>query len=820
MRRRFSNKMIAAVVITAVLIIILAAGFILSKHASTSKNSENDTTVAAVTEAPTATGLPTAAPSVSNIRLEDGTVLLTLGPDTIAYQLCNSNLIKIHHMPDGTTSRPTAVLADQNWTEVTAEYDLDSNPATITTSDMIVSINKASGNLSVQDSSGNVIIKDFLIDTGSKGFVKDAVTLQYEGDQTFYGISGYSAGDASEGITRSQYTYKVTAGDQGYSGGPFVWTNSGYGMLVDSDGGNVKFDQNNHTIIFQNSSREDKEAYLMVGNPTEIIGSLMDVTGKAPMFPKWAMGFTNSQWGTNEDMVLDILDTYRRRNIPIDNFTLDFDWKAWGEDNYGEFRWNDTNFPDGASGEFAKRLSDMGVKLTGIVKPRIHVDTVQGDYITANNWWLEPKGFTTDYFSGLEVGDLDFAKPEVREWYFEQILPSWKTGFVGWWLDEADEDSPNLQFMNMERALYEGSRKVSNVRVWSINRNFYVGAQKYAYGMWSGDINTGFFHMKEQRDRMLSAINLGEAKWGMDTGGFHGTPSPENYARWMQFSALTPIFRVHGGQGEVRQPWVFGAVAEKAAVKTINLRYQLLPYIYSYEYRAYEQGVGLVKPLIFDYPQDKNAENYVDAWMFGDYLLVSPVVEEGASSVDIYLPEGTWTDYEKGTVYKGNQIISYPVDPENLLDIPIFIKEGAILPTQDVMNYVGEKPVDKIYVDIFPSSNQTSFDYYDDDGNTYDYESGSFYKQKLAVQDLGSQVTVNLSAAEGTYTPETKYYLIKVHGSYTSGTVNGTAVSSVTDKDIFNNAEGICSMTGTDQYGDYTLIKIFFNQAADILLEK
>jgi alpha-glucosidase len=136
------------------------------------------------------------------------------------------------------------------------------------------------------------------------------------------------------------------------------------------------------------------------------------------MFPKWAMGFTNSQWGTNEESVLDIIKTYRGKNIPIDNFTLDFDWKAWGEDNYGEFRWNDANFPDGASGKFAELLSDMGVKLTGILKPRIHVDTVQGDFIASKNWWLTSKGFTEDYFSKLQVGDIDFSIPEAREWYF------------------------------------------------------------------------------------------------------------------------------------------------------------------------------------------------------------------------------------------------------------------------------------------------------------------------------------------------------------------------------------------------------------------
>jgi alpha-glucosidase len=685
---------------------------------------------------------------------------------------------------------------------------------------MMVEINTDTGNLAVYDSQGNVIIKDFVINTGKQGFYKNAVQLTYDGDQVFYGISGYAAGDTSEGITRSSVQYTVKAGEQGYSGGPFVWTNSGYGLLVDSDGGNIKLDNKSKQIIFQNSSRPDNDAYLMIGTPTNIISSLTEVTGQAPMFPKWAMGFTNSQWGTTEDSILDIIKTYRDKNIPIDNFTLDFDWKAWGEDNYGEFRWNDANFPDGSSGKFAEMLSQMGVKLTGILKPRIHVDTEQGDFITKNNWWLTSKGFSNDYFSGLKVGDIDFSIPEAREWYFNKVYEGWQTGFAGWWLDEADASSPNFQFLNMERALYEGYRKVSNERVWSINRNFYVGAQKYAYGMWSGDIGSGFYNMKEQRDRMLSAINLGEAKWGMDTGGFNGNPNSENYARWMQFSALTPIFRVHGQRGDLRQPWIYGETAEKAAAKAINLRYSLIPYIYSYERRAYEQGIGLVKPLVFDYPQDKNVENDVDAWMFGDYFLVSPVMKEGASSIDIYLPEGKWTDYEKGTVYEGNQTISYPLDSTTWQDIPMFMKEGAIIATQDVMNYIGEKPVDKVYVNIFPSVGHTGFDFYDDDGHTYDYENGAYFKQTITQQELGDNVTVTVSKAEGTYSTETKYYVVKIHGSYQSSTVNGTEIKSVSVEEELLAADEECTFTGEDVYGAYTAVKIRTGEEKELILKK
>lgn len=219
----------------------------------------------------------------------------------------------------------------------------------------------------------------------------------------------------------------------------------------------------------------------------------------------------------------------------------------------------------------------------------------------------------------------------------------------------------------MQRAQYEGQRAyTSEQRPWSINRNYYAGAQRYSYGLWSGDISSGFATMKSQKDRLISSVNLGVAKWGMDTGGFNGKPNSENYARWMQFSAFTPIFRVHGQKvpsvSKDRYPWSYGDTAAAAAKDVMHLRYQLIPYIYKYDRQAYDTGIGLVKSLMMEYPNDPNTKQYTDAWMFGDYLLVSPVLDQGQTTKSIYLPEGNWIDYFKGTKYTGGKTIQYAVD--------------------------------------------------------------------------------------------------------------------------------------------------------------
>ena len=155
---------------------------------------------------------------------------------------------------------------------------------------------------------------------------------------------------------------------------------------------------------------------------------------------------------------------------------------------------------------------------------------------------------------------------------------------------------------------------------------------------------------------MLSTINNGQPKWGSDGGGFNQNsgnienPSPELYTRWLQFASMSPVFRVHGTNHQQRQPWYFGTTAEEVTKSAIQQRYSLIPYMYSYEREAYDSGLGLVYPLLFDYPDDENVADYSDAWMFGEWLLVAPITERGQSVKWIYLPEGTWPYLPESTV--------------------------------------------------------------------------------------------------------------------------------------------------------------------------
>ncbi|HYK53686.1 MAG TPA: TIM-barrel domain-containing protein [Candidatus Eremiobacteraceae bacterium] len=759
---------------------------------------------------------------------------MTSGRNVLELQMIEPNVMRVHFEPNGVTTPRTLVIDPQaKWPGGQATIDSNSDPMTITTSAMTVKVSKSPIRWSVYDRSGTEVITE----PASAGAIDGKIRyLDVLSDETahHYGIGNSTTPewiqgnefDVREGLWRDRDA-TVTAGMQGNGGAPLRYTTRD-GVLIDSDGG--RFEAGNDSEEFTGDSRPDVEYFVIVGDPHAIMHAVADISGHAPMMPKWSMGFLNTQWQSSEKEVTQIIKTYRAKQIPIDSFILDYDWKAWGEGDYGEWRWNSTygpgnehpdEFPDGASGEFARQMAAMGIKLGGIFKPRV-VRHGPGHSYSGTPSVEETYAVDHDLLLPGDPVNLDFSKAMTREWYWQHMIPAYETGIVGFWNDEADMSNeattPNFQNLNFERAMYDGVRSMSSTqRVWSINRNFYLGAQRYAYAQWSGDIETGFDSMREQATRMLGEIDLGESHWGMDSGGFNGHPSDENYARWIQFAAFVPVMRVHGTYGEKRQPWVYGSRAEAVAKSAIDLRYEFLPYIYAYEWEAHETGVGLVQPLFWEFPNDPNvtdgkyamAAAKTDEWMFGDEMLAAPIFGEGQAHRSIYLPPGTWYDYFRGTRYAGSSTISYRVNPDTWSDIPLFIRAGAIVPTQDVEQYVGEHPITRVYLDVWPGADG-SFTYYDDDGETYAYEHGDNYSQQLTSTWSGGGENFVAETPTGSYTPALRAFLLKVHGiAARSAMIDGRSARRALDLRALEKApdpNAPAWATGTDRYGAVTYV--------------
>lgn len=766
---------------------------------------------------------PSSAQGMKVSSLPDG-VELADGPSLLDIEVLENRLVDVHVRPNGKESSRTPVIAPHPSLRSPSKLTRIEKDGfyTLSTVEISVRIEESEPHhITFFNAAGQQILGsgDPFADAGS-----GSVTMEHAAGDTLYGIHGSTRTDTDVTLTRDSGG-RVAAGVQGGSGAPFVFS-VGYGLLVDSDGG--EFVNTQDSISFRGSSRPDVEYFVFIGKPLETMAALTRLTGPPPLPPKWTFGFLNSQWGTTEAEVDKIVAKYRSERLPIDGFILDFDWKAWGEDNYGEWRWNSTSgagnvapdkFPDGASGVFAQHLRAEGVKLSGILKPRIlttvsgHPDqpTVAAEYATEHHFWYPGESASEDYFSHRMTRDIDFNNPDARAWFWKHLEPAFHSGMWGWWNDEADTIGTttfnNFQFMDMGRMIYDGQRADSNLRVWSINRNFYLGASRYGYAGWSGDIKSGFASMALQPKRMLAALDTGEFYWSMDTGGFDGHPSPENYTRWLEFAAFVPIMRVHGGLGEKRQPWIYGPTAEADARHILDLRYKLLPYIYSYGRMNTEGEVGLVRPLFWEFPEDRTAAAQEDEWMFGDALLVAPVLAEGAMTRSVYLPTGEWFDFTSGQRYAGGQNVVLKTDSKTWGDIPLFIRQGSILATQPVEQFVGERSVSEITLDIFPSENAASFVAYDDDGETYSYEKGVYFRQEIRARKANGLTTVKVDGETGSYSSPLRTYLLRIHATASKVKLNGEVLTRQTGTAKLS-ARGAHWKVKADRFGTVVTIRI------------
>ncbi len=752
-----------------------------------------------------ARGHASAAEAVTTVP---GGAAVTFQGGQLQLTLVRRNVLRVHFLPGGHASPPALVISPRAPQAAASPVTVRRRAGEITLSSgtirvifdsttgalRVVSAHDAAESLH-QNLNGALARGTFAVDYSPK-------------TAPLYGVHGFNAFQKSESGLLRTGRQMATAGEQGDAGAPLVWSTAGFAVLLDSQ--RTLFDLGAGRIQVLRQTRVDPDYYLILGTPRQIFAAVDVLTGHAPLFPKWSFGFINSQWGINEGELLRIVRRYRKLHIPLDAFSLDFDWKAWGQNNYGEFRWNTRKFPDAPSGKLDRELTALGVHLIGIMKPRIHVNTVEGQYATAHHLWIPGEKASLDYFSHKPVKTLDFDKAATRTWFFNPALrQSFRAGIVGWWNDEADETGDDTQFFNMERALYNGQRKYFPQRVWSLNRNFWLGAQRYAYGLWSGDIQSGFASMAAQRERMLSAIDVGEMWWGMDGGGFHLHPSSENYARWLEFDAFAPICRVHGSYLQRRQPWIYGQTAARAATAALDLRYRLMPYIYSYAWQDHVAGVGLVRPLFFSWPYDPHLRNDVQAWLFGQWLLVSPVVHRHQRTKQLYLPHGNWTNFFTGKMYRGGRTVTLKLDAKTWMDIPLFVRQGAIIPTQPLMQYVGQHPVRTLTVEVFPARRATHFDYYDDNGETYAYQHGRYFLQRIGTQSTGTTVQLTLGAVQGSYKPALRRYVFVLHRVHAqSVVVGGRALQPAANLAALSGCNRICWARGKNRVGSLTFIGV------------
>ncbi|GAA5125033.1 DUF4968 domain-containing protein [Luteolibacter yonseiensis] len=464
---------------------------------------------------------------------------------------------------------------------------------------------------------------------------------------------------------------------------PFFMSTAGYGVFLNTVEKATTFD---NTGSFQTDNFLDY--WFMAGDFKKVLGLYSELTGRMNLFPKWGYGFMLSKYGNDNATQAEFsewINRLRKEDYPTDSYVFDFGWRGG---KFGAHRWDNTRFPNlGKMFEESKRL---------------------GFHIGLHNNKGTP-----------EAGDGKFTDPAVAEKWWQAHWPDViKPGRGDWfWPDEFDVSGDNLMANRAAKVVHERWLKETTAqRPMFFTRGGFAGHHFSA--TWSGDIPNNIGEMSEQITGSL-ALGLSGYPWcSNDLGGFFQKPTDELYIRWVtQFGAFSGIMRAHGHDG--REPWLYGKQVQENLRRSLKTRYRLFPYIYTTAWQGTSQGIPMMRAMALEHSENPESWTKDRQYYFGDWLLVAPALATTATEVSVWLPEGTWYDFFNPTVtHAGGQTITVKA---TLDQIPVFVKEGAIIPTGPEISHSDEKPLDPLTLELYPGSKPTQYSLYEDDGITRDY---------------------------------------------------------------------------------------------------
>ncbi|MEE0423224.1 MAG: glycoside hydrolase family 31 protein [Prevotella sp.] len=534
----------------------------------------------------------------------------------------------------------------------------------------------------------------------------------------------------------------------------------------------------------------DMDYYFIAGKDMdEVISGYRTLTGKAPVYPKWVLGFWQSRerYQSSKD-IEENMKKFRDLKIPVDNIVQD--WNYWKLDSWGSHEFEAARYPN------PQAMLDSVHALHGrfmiSVWPKFY-DTVKNyKELDAKGWmyhqaikddihdWL---GFRGSFYDAYDAG----ARKMFWRQMDENLYTKYKFGVDAWWMDASEPNVRDCTPMWYRKALsgptalgtsteyfnaysivnadaiYNGQRSVNpNQRVFLLTRSGFAGEQRYSTATWSGDIATRWEDMRAQMTAGLNYSMAGLPFWGMDQGGFcvenryvaaqqefdkNGTENAdlkewrELQARWNQFGCFVPIYRAHG-QWPLREVWNI-APADHPAYKTIvaydKLRYRLMPYLYSMAGMVHLKDYTMMRGLVMDFNGDEKVLDIKDQWMFGSALMACPVGEYQKYSRNVYLPKQKgWYDFYTGEYHAGGQTIMADAPYDK---IPVFIPEGAILPIGPEMQWSDEKKPELIDLYVY-AGKDGSYTLYEDEGTNYNYEKGKYAVIDFKYDDARKQVTI------------------------------------------------------------------------------
>ncbi len=721
---------------------------------------------------------------------------------TLRIQVLTETLIRFRYAIHGDFQRDFSYAIDNKFSSTKPEtlFEEDPDHFIIATSQVNCFISKVGMKVQIKNKNGITISEDdegfSARSTILKGITNISISKKTGKKESFFGLGDKSSslnlrGRKFQNWNTDSFLYDDKT-DPLYRTIPFYYglkDGLGYGIFMDNSfRSHFDFDKKGKKVVTFSASGGEMNYYFFYGPELlSVAKQYTQLTGKPDLPPFWALGFHQCRFSYYpESRVKEVANEFRKRQIPCDAIYLDIDYM----DGFRCFTWNESLFPNPT--EMIRELREKGFKTIVMIDPGLKVD---------DEYPIYKEGKKRDYYCKRPDGDLmigpvwpsdcvfpDFTNPVVRSWWghLYRTLYS-KNRIAGFWNDMNEpavfkiekktfpEDvrhyyegqsashakMHNIYGMQMSRATFEGLLKLKDHRrPFVITRATYSGGQRYA-SVWTGDNTSNWKHLKIANIQCQRLSISGFSFVGSDVGGFAEHPTGELFVRWLQLGIFHPLYRVHSigenteGDAEVhdkdnkkkientstdQEPWSFGDEYTELAKYAIELRYQLLPYIYTTFWQYSKDGVPMIKSMSFYDQADPETVKAEGEFIFGNQLLISPVTKKGKSKQKLHLPKGVWYHYWTAEAFEGNQKIK--VDAP-LSQIPIFIKAGSVVPHYPIRQSTDEKPVDELTLHAYYKNGAATSQLYEDAGDGFEYQKDEYSLKDFEFIGSDQEIILN-----------------------------------------------------------------------------
>ena len=751
-------------------------------------------------------------------QTKQGITGTTQGMD-IEIQFVSPEIVRVVKAPEGRsfTKKSLSVVKSPESMSVTTEKKGET--VSLKSNAVRVDFNVGTGRISFFDKQGKALFteKDYgaqftpFNDAGNPTFsVRQAFLL--DKDEAIYGLGQQQVDDLNQRNHKHFMRQRAL-----YASVPIIQSTKGYGMFWDNYSPTTYTD-NPQEMSFDSEVGECMDYYFMYGgNADGVIAQIRDLTGQAPMYPLWTFGFWQSRERyKSQQETMEVVDKYRELGIPLDGIIQD--WQYWGPNsNWNSMNFDNPEFPDPQKmiGHVKKKNAKIMISIWASFGP----DTNPYKDLEKINALFNFKTWPAD--GGVKA--YDAYNEKARDIYWEHLNKGlFSKGIDAWWTDSTEPDHLDVQERDFDiptamgtyrsvvnafplmsnKGVYEHQRAVtSDKRVYLLTRCAFAGQQRYAANTWSGDVMCNWETFRKQIPTGLNFSLSGIPYWNTDIGGFFNWPyhgGAENkayhelYTRWFQYGTFLPMQRSHGS-GVKKEIYNLGKKGDwvyDSEEKYINLRYALLPYLYSTGWQVTDNAGSFLRALFMDFNEDKKVHTISNQYMFGKAFLVTPVTRNmyvfsdkeqwkdpyedfsKTGTQDVYLPKGTkWFDFWTGEALNGGQLVTKEV-PIDI--IPLYVRAGSIVPFGPKVQYSTEKKWNNLEIRIYPGADG-EFVLYEDENDNYNYEKGAYSIIKFTWDD--AKRTLNIADREGTFPgmlKSRKFNIVVVDKENGTGSVQST----------------------------------------------